>query len=78
MRPAALIGLPTFSSFDGFQDELQIVTSDAAGRFVIDGATPGGGVAAQRGDLRSLPVMIADHVKLVLDPARRARRGPPR
>jgi hypothetical protein len=65
------IGLPMLNSFDGFEDDLQIVTSDAAGRFVIDGVAPAGAVAAQLGDLRSLPVMIADHVKLVLEPTRR-------
>jgi len=65
------IGLPTFNSYDDFQDDLQIATTDAAGRFAIDGAAPAGAVAAQRGDLRSMPVMIADRVKLVLEPTRR-------
>ncbi|HEX3474535.1 MAG TPA: serine/threonine-protein kinase [Kofleriaceae bacterium] len=65
------IGLPTSGTFDAFQDDLRIATSDAAGRFVIDAAAPTGTVAAQHGDLRSLPVMIADRVKLVLAPTRR-------
>ena len=65
------VGLPTFSSYDGFQDDLKIATTDAAGRFAIEGASPSGAIAAQLGDQRSAPVSIADRVKLVLQPTRR-------
>jgi hypothetical protein len=71
MADSVAIGLPTFTTFEEFQDDLRIVTSDATGRFAIDGAAPAGAIAAQLGELRSAPVAIADRVKLVLEPTRR-------
>jgi hypothetical protein len=65
------IGLPLFNSFDDFQDDLRLATTDETGRFEIEGASPSGAIAAQLGDLRSAPVMIAERVKLVLEPTRR-------
>jgi len=49
---------------------LQITTTDDAGHFVITGAVQTGAIAAQLGDRRSIPVAIADHVRLVLAPTR--------
>jgi hypothetical protein len=66
------IGLPpAVIVFDDPRDDLQFATSDAAGRFVIDGASPGSTIAAQLGDQRSSPTRAADRVKLVLEPTRR-------
>jgi predicted Ser/Thr protein kinase len=65
------IGVPMF--LDYLPDDLQISTSDAAGRFVIAGATPVGVIAAELAARRSPPVAIADHVKLVLEPTRSVR-----
>jgi hypothetical protein len=52
-------------------DTLRIATTDSAGRFRMDDATPVGVVAAQLDDRRSKPAAIADHVRLVLEPTRR-------
>jgi hypothetical protein len=49
---------------------LQIVTTDEAGRFAISGAVLTGAIAAQLGDQRSAPAVIADHVRLVVAPTR--------
>jgi tRNA A-37 threonylcarbamoyl transferase component Bud32 len=57
---------------DRFQDPaLRIVTTDAAGRFVIEDAPPVGAIAAELADRRSMPTRIADPLTLVLEPTRR-------
>ena len=48
----------------------QFAITDDAGRFVITGAAQTGAVVAQLADRRSLPSLIADHVRLVLEPTR--------
>jgi hypothetical protein len=63
------IGVPRF--LDYTTDEVRFATSDAAGHFAIDDAAPAGAIAAQLADLRSLPVAIADRVRLVIAPTRR-------
>jgi hypothetical protein len=60
------IGLPRILG----DDSLQLTTTDAAGRFVMHNVAVVGAVAAQLADRRSLPAMIADHVRLVLEPTR--------
>jgi hypothetical protein len=65
---SAGIGLPNFASY--IEDNLRIVTSDAAGRFAIEDGAWKGMVVAQLADRRSRPVAIADRVKLVLEPTR--------
>ena len=66
------IGLPpAITGSDDSQDDLQLATSDAAGRFAVDGASPSGAIAAQLDDQRSAPMAAANHVKLVLEPTRR-------
>jgi predicted Ser/Thr protein kinase len=59
------IGLP----FNG--DDTRIATSDASGRFTLHDTTPGGAIVAQLGDQRSVPVVNADHLRLVVEPTRR-------
>ena len=54
-----------------FDRTLQIVTTDATGHFAIHGGAAAGAIIAQHGALRSLPLAIADHVRLVLAPTRR-------
>jgi hypothetical protein len=62
------VGLPAFLEY--FEDDLQIATSDAVGRFAIEAAALTGAIAAHRGDRRSRPAAIADRVRLVLEPTR--------
>ena len=54
-------------------ENLQITTTDAAGRFLMHNVAAVGAVAAQFADQRSLPVVIGDHVRLVLEPTRSVR-----
>jgi hypothetical protein len=61
------IGLP----LGDLDDSLRITTTDSAGRFRIADATPVGVVAGELADRRSKPAVIADHVRLVLEPTRR-------
>jgi predicted Ser/Thr protein kinase len=69
---SAAIGLPSaMAVLDDSQDDLQLATSDPAGRFVIDGVSPSEVMAAQLDDQRSAPRAATDHVKLVLEPTRR-------
>jgi predicted Ser/Thr protein kinase len=68
---SAGIGLPMF--VDYIEDDLRITTSDAAGHFVIEDAAQTGAIAAQLGDRRSRPAVIADHVRLVLERTRSIR-----
>jgi len=65
LADSAGIGLPGESG-----DNLQITTSDAAGRFALHGAATTGAIAAQLAERRSRPALIADRVKLVLEPTR--------
>jgi predicted Ser/Thr protein kinase len=62
------LGLP----IRDLDDTLRIATTDIAGRFHLEDATPVGVVAAELADRRSRPAMIEDHVRLVLEPTRRA------
>jgi len=59
------IGLPT-----GIDKSLRITTTDARGHFVLDDAPATGPIAAQLRELRSRPVEITDHVKLIVEPTR--------
>jgi len=68
---AAGIGLPMFPDY--VPDDLQSSTSDTSGHFVIADASPVGVIAAELADRRSRPVVIADHVRLVLEPTRSVR-----
>jgi predicted Ser/Thr protein kinase len=63
------IGVPRLV-VDGVSDKLRVATSDGDGRFVIEDGAHTGEIAAQHGDRRSQPVLIADHVRLVLEPTR--------
>jgi hypothetical protein len=63
------IGVPRLV-VDRIFDDLRVATSDGNGRFVIEDAAPTGSIAAQHRDRRSQPVLIADHVRLVLEPTR--------
>ncbi len=58
---------PRFHLGDG---KLRVVTSDAAGHFVIPDCAKQGALFAQLGERRSRPTAIADHVKLVVSPTR--------
>jgi hypothetical protein len=51
-------------------ETLRIATTDGAGHFRMDDATPIGVVAAELADRRSKPAVISDHVRLVLEPTR--------
>jgi predicted Ser/Thr protein kinase len=62
------VAVPLLYDFDS---TLQIVTTDATGRFVIHGGAAAGTIIAQHGALRSLPAAISDHVRLALAPTRR-------
>lgn len=53
-------------------DSLRIATSDARGRFTIEGASQTGVVVAQLAERRSRAAAIADRVRLVLEPTRSA------
>jgi predicted Ser/Thr protein kinase len=64
------IGLPAFVINDYLPDDLQFTTSDASGHFVIEDAPPTGTIAAELVDRRSRPAVLAEHVKLVLEPTR--------
>ncbi len=50
---------------------LRIATTDATGHFVIPDGPESGAVAAQLGDRRSVPALVADRVKLQVLPTRR-------
>ncbi|HEX7837823.1 MAG TPA: serine/threonine-protein kinase, partial [Kofleriaceae bacterium] len=63
------IGVPRLI-VDPIHDDLRVATSDGNGQFVIEDGAPTGEIAAQHGDWRSQPVLIADHVRLVLEPTR--------
>jgi hypothetical protein len=65
---AAGIGLPMLSG--DIEDNLRIVTSNAAGRFAIEDGAREGAIAAQLAGRRSRPLAIADRVKLVIEPTR--------
>jgi hypothetical protein len=68
---AISIALPQMRS-DGRRDEdLRITASDAAGRFAFESCAPDAAFVAGLDDRRSMPVPIAEHVKLVLEPTRR-------
>src|SRR5581483_6563361 len=58
------IGLPSSD------DSLKLTTTDAHGQFAFQGAAIGGTAVAQRGDQRSEPVAVADHLRLVVAPTR--------
>ena len=67
---SAGLGLPLLLNHELRDDALQIATSDDAGRFVIEHAAPDSAIAAELGDLRSLPAAAVDRVRLVLAPTR--------
>jgi hypothetical protein len=64
------IGVPSTPGDGARDDSLRVATSDAAGRFAIEDAVTEGAIAAALDDRRSMPVAIADRVKLVLEPTR--------
>jgi hypothetical protein len=76
LASSAGIAVPTLTTDDlttddQFQDPaLRIVTTDAAGQFVIEDTPPAGAIAAELADRRSMPAMIADRVTLTLEPTR--------
>ena len=66
------VGIPLpFYEDDKDRTHLRVVTTDAAGHFKFSDAAETGAVMAQLGDRRSVPVKIANNVKLVLQPTRR-------
>lgn len=65
------IGLPRFVSYNRLRDDnLRVTTSDDTGHFVIEDAAPSMVIAAQLGNLCSLPIVSADRVTLTLEPTR--------
>ncbi|MBX3160461.1 MAG: protein kinase [Deltaproteobacteria bacterium] len=58
--------VPIYDLDGGFRT----TTTDASGKFVLEGTSRGGTVVAQLGDRRSLPAPIAPAVKLALAPTR--------
>ena len=70
LADAVGVDLPNSAADTARDDSLRVATSDAAGRFAIEDAVNDGAIAAALGDRRSMPAVIADHVKLVLEPTR--------
>ena len=63
-----VIPIPSFHRPDG---HLRIVTTDDHGHFTMPDGPERGAVVAQLGDRRSVAVVVADRVKLVVMPTRR-------
>jgi hypothetical protein len=68
------VGLPDIALHDHLRDTtLRLATTDARGQFAIDDAAVTSTIVAQRGDRRSRPIAIADHLRIVVEPTRTLR-----